>query len=103
MEQQSLDITVAIPDDYILVKKVDWEEMVERQLMGKQWNMKDLREATGGRDVNWLKEHILYPYRDELDVKQGGFVRYPEASGVPWKFGAAKMSEWLESNLEKVM
>jgi phage pi2 protein 07 len=99
---QTLDVKVAIPDDYILIKKVEWEEHLSRELTGKQWGMKELEEATG-RKSNWLKENVLYPYRDELDVMSGGFVRYPEKSGSPWKFGALKMSAWLEDNLERVM
>lgn len=99
---QTLDIKVSIPEDYVLVKKIEWEQMLESQLAGKQWSMKDLEELTG-RKTNWLKDNVLYPYREELDVDNGGFVRYPEVSGSPWKFGAAKMAQWLEENMGKVM
>lgn len=99
---QTLDVKVAIPEEYVLIRKVDWEKMLETKLTGKQWNMKDLEVHTG-RKNNWLKENILYPYKDELDVNNGGFVRYPEISGSPWKFGAAKMTQWLEDNMRKVM
>lgn len=99
---QSLNITVVIPEEYVLVTKVEWEEMLDQKLKGKQWNMKDLEKHTR-RSNNWLKENTLYPNRQELDIKEGGFVRYPKSSGSPWKFGAYRMGEWLEAHIDKII
>lgn len=99
---QTLDVKIAIPEDYVLVKRIDFERQIKNDLTGIQWSMADLESATG-RKSNWLKENVLYVYRDELDINNGGFVRYPEKSGSPWKFGAKRMKEWMEENLERVM
>jgi len=99
---QTLDITVSIPSDYVLIKKSDWDEAVGQKLIGKQWTMKDLENHTN-RSNNWLKDNLLYPYRNELDIVLGGFVRYPNTKGQPWRFGALEMANWLEENKRRVL
>ena len=99
---QNLQVTVAIPPDYILVEKVKYDELNDQNLIGRQWSMDDLKEATN-HSAEWLKVNVLYPHRDELDVLNGGFVRYPLAKGQPWRFGAKRMSDWLEEHLEEVL
>lgn len=88
--KQELSVTITVPDEYILIKKIEWEEMIENQLSGRQWEMKDLVERIG-RNLQWFKDNILYAYKNELSTARGGFVKYPESKGMPWKFGAAKM------------
>lgn len=99
---QKLDIQIAIPEDYVLIRKVEWEKMLSEQLSGKHWTMKDLEQHTQRSSI-WLKENVLYPHRQELDIKEGGFVRFPDGPGSPWKFGTVKMMNWLEENLERVL
>lgn len=99
---QTLDITVSIPSDYVLIKRTEWDEAVSQKLVGRQWTMKDL-EAHTNRSNNWLKENVLYPYRNELDIAQGGFVRYPVVTGKPWRFSALDMANWLEENKRRVL
>lgn len=99
---QTLDITVSIPNDYVLIKRTDWEEAVNQKLTGKQWTMKELENHTN-RSNKWLKENVLYPYRDELDIAQGGFVKYPSVTGQPWRFSALDMANWLEENKSRIL
>lgn len=99
---QTIDITVSIPSDYVLVKKIEWDEAVNQKLVGRQWSMQDLENHTN-RSNKWLKEHVLYPYRDELDIAQGGFVRYPVVTGKPLRFSALDMAVWLQENKERVL
>lgn len=99
---QTLEVKVSIPEDFVLVKKVEYDELLSADLTGQTWNMSDLREATD-RSTDWLKENILYPNRKELDIENGGFVKYPENKGQRWRFGAKKMSQWLEENMQEVL
>lgn len=99
---QTLDLEVTIPEEYVLINKDELQQRLNASLTGKIWTMKDLEQQTK-RSNDWLKEKILFPYRKELDVNNGGFVRYPEKQGSPWKFGAYKMSQWLEQNLDKII
>lgn len=99
---QTLEVKVAIPDDMVIIKKIEYQELLNSVSSQLVWSMKDL-ERVCGRSDDWIKEKILYPYREELDVQLGGFVRYPSAKGQPWKIGAKQMRNWIEENLEKVI
>ncbi|MEC6747364.1 DUF771 domain-containing protein [Marinilactibacillus sp. XAAS-LB27] len=99
---QVLEARIPIPDGYVLIAKEELDKAFEESLLGRYWEMKDLSNRTG-RSPQWLKETILYPFKDELDIKRGGFVRYPEGKGSPWKFGAMQMATWLEENLEAIL
>lgn len=99
---QTLQVNIPVPADMVLIKRVDYEDMLTRVEREKIWNMNDLEDITG-RGQRWLKENILYVYRDELDLMQGGFVKYPEKQGEQWKFEARRMSDWLDAHLKEVM
>lgn len=102
MNKQQLNVTLSIPipEDMILIKKVELEQLKEKVLIGVYWSMKDLEERTGKKN-EWLKENILYKqsFKKQLDVKnRGGFVYYPQVRGEKWVFLASKMSQFLEDN-----
>lgn len=102
MSTQTLKVEIDIPKEYQVIDRTEFEKLVNNQLIGKVWGMKDLENHVG-RSNDWLKEKLLYPYRPELDVLNGGFVTYPTRQGERWRFGALKMSKWLEKNIEKIM
>ena len=99
---QTLTATIPIPDDMVIIKKIEYQKLLDSVSSQLVWSMKDLEKALGRSD-DWIKEKILYPYREELDVQLGGFVRYPITKGQPWKIGAKQMRNWIEENLEKVI
>lgn len=99
---QTLTATISIPDDMVIIKKVEYEELLDSVSSQLVWSMKDFEKVLGRTD-DWIKEKILYPHKKELDVQLGGCVRYPSAQGQPWKIGAKQMRTWIEENLEKVI
>lgn len=103
MQQLSVSLTIPIPDDSVLISKVELEQLKTNELHGVYWNMKDLERRTGRKQL-WLKENVLYPtkFRKELDVQNNGFVSYPITSGQPWVFRATKMAEFLERNFHLI-
>lgn len=96
---QTLDVQIKIPENYVLITKSNHEKYLEQELIGRIWNMKDLEERTN-RSSNWLRKNILEvpEFRKELEE----FVLFPRTQGQPWKFGALKMSQWLEENQELI-
>lgn len=94
-----MEISVEVPREYI---DEYIQSAIDESLEGRTWNMKQLEMHTN-RSAQWLKANVLYPRREELDYLKGGFVRFPDKQGQPWKFGAKRMSEWLEDNLELVL
>lgn len=97
MQQLQVSLSIPVPEDMILIQKVEFEEMRANGLKGVYWNMKDLEQRTT-RKSEWIKENILYPsrFRKILDAEHGGFVFYPKAKGQTWVFQASKMAEFLE-------
>lgn len=95
-------IQIVVPSEFKIVEAAEYEELKNRDLMGKTWSIKDLQERLQMNHPDTVKEKVLYPFRDELDVSKGGFVRYPKVQGKKWAIQASKMSEWLEKNWNKV-
>lgn len=96
---QVLAVEIKIPDDHVLMTKQNHEKLIENDLVGRVWSMKQLEERTN-RSGLWLRKNILEvpQYKGELQE----FVHYPETQGQTWKFGALKMSKWLEENQELI-
>ncbi|NUJ32929.1 DUF771 domain-containing protein, partial [Pseudoalteromonas sp. 2103] len=62
MQQLSVTLNIPVPEDSIIIKKVEYEELKQNELQGVYWNMKDL-EGKINRKHEWIKENILYPSR----------------------------------------
>lgn len=94
-------------DDYIKdyvrqVVKEELENIKSRDLPGKQWVLDDLCQYIG-RSKNWVKDEILLPNKETLDVECGGFVRYPKGKGSSYRMSEVKMKQWLDENTEKAL
>lgn len=103
MQQLSVNITIPIPSDSVIISRVELEELKQAQLHGIYWSMKELENRLNYKS-EWIKENILYPskFRKTLDVKTGGFVFYPQSKGQTWSFQASKMANFLEKNFPKI-
>jgi|SRR5690625_1767073 len=96
-QQLNVSLSIPIPEDQILISRVELQELKKESLSGVYWTMKDLEERVGKKQL-WIKENILFPTRFKkiLDIDNGGFVYYPERSGQTWSFQANKMAEFLD-------
>jgi phage pi2 protein 07 len=103
MQHINVQLAIPIPDDCILIKKVEWEEMKKSELEGVYWSMQDLESRVSRKQV-WIKENILYPprFKKILDIENGGFVFYPKAKGQNWSFQASRMTVFLEKNFSEI-
>lgn len=103
MQKLNVELSIDISTDYVLITKVEYEELQKNRLQGVYWTMKDLEQRVGKKHF-WLKENILYPaqFRKELDANQGGFVYYPKKTGHHCIFQATKMAEFLDSNFHRI-
>lgn len=97
MQSLAVKLTIPIPEDQVLISKVELSELKDQATKGRYWTLKDVELHTGYKGP-WLKDNILYQpkFRKILDVEYGGFVYYPRASGEKWTFLASKMTEFLE-------
>lgn len=104
MEQRfKIELEVKIPNAYVVITKVEYEELQHDRLVGRYWTMQDLENQIGKKQV-WIKENILYPskFKEQLDVSVGGFIYYPKAKGEKWSFQATKMAKFLDDNFYKI-
>lgn len=103
MQQLQVNLTVPVPENYVLISKVEFEELQQERLSGIYWSMKDLENRINKKH-EWIKANILYPskFREVLDVKNGGFVYYPEVTGEKWSFQASKMAKFLDDNFHSI-
>jgi len=103
MQQLSVNLTIPIPSDSILISKVELEELKQSQLQGVYWSMKDLEKRINYKS-EWIKENILYPtkFRKILDVEYGGFVFYPKSKGQTWSFKASEMAKFLDKHFQTI-
>lgn len=103
MQQLTVQLSIPIPADSVLISRVELEELKKNELSGVYWSMKDLELRTN-RKNEWIKDNILYPsrFRKILDVEHGGFVFYPKAKGQTWSFQASKMAEFLDKHFSQI-
>jgi phage pi2 protein 07 len=103
MQTLKLNVNVTIPDEFVIISKVELEELEKQNLLGKYWSMKDLENHTNKKH-EWIKENILYPsrFRKVLDVDNGGFVYYPKSKGQTWSFHALKTAEFLDKHFQLI-
>lgn len=106
IKELEIDLRVTIPDDYVLLKKVDYLKLKKTNKeaeKGRWWTMSDLEKRLG-RSREWIRENILLipEFKKILDVENDGFVYYPRNQGESWAFLASKMSEFLEDNFNDI-
>lgn len=103
MQKLNVELSIPIPSEYVLINKVELEELKEESLSGVYWTMKDI-EIRINKKSEWIKENILYPsrFRKLLDVDNRGFVYYPQKQGQTWSFQANKMAHFLDNNFPNI-
>ncbi|ALC80421.1 DUF771 domain-containing protein [Bacillus gobiensis] len=103
MQHLNVNLTIPIPEDSVLISKVELKELKKQELAGVYWNMKDLEQRIR-RKSEWIKENILYPtqFRKVLDSENGGFVFYPKSKGQSWSFQASRMADFLDMHFNKI-
>lgn len=103
MQTLNVTLNIPIPDEFVVITKVELEKLEKQNLLGRYWSMKDL-EIHINKKHEWIKDNILYPdrFRKILDIENGGFVYYPKSRGQTWSFHALKMVEFLDKNFSSI-
>ncbi len=103
MQQLQVNMTITIPEEYVLITKVEFGQLQQEKLSGQYWTMKNLEKRVG-KEWRWIKDNILYSprFKKILDVNNGGFVYYPEGRGKNWSFHASKMAQFLDDNFHLI-
>lgn len=98
MANQSIELKVTIPEDYVLFKKEELNKLIEKADERVWISFYDLETITGlGRNK---LDTILKRYRAELDISNGGPVKYPD--GGRWSIEKDGMKKWLKDNHSRI-
>ncbi|WP_179135361.1 DUF771 domain-containing protein [Mammaliicoccus sciuri] len=95
---QTIQATINIPPDYVLIKKVEHEQLVERQAIAM--TMKEVCEEFQ-RDRTWVKKNVMdKPYFRRKIEK---FSQFPEGKNGQYRFHRRKMLNFIDEYYEEII
>lgn len=79
MQKIKAEVVITIPDDMVIITRVEYEQLKQNELHGIYWSMKELEKRVNKKS-EWIKENILYPlkFRKILDSKNEGVYITPK-------------------------
>lgn len=97
---QSLDVQIHIPEDFILIKKVEYEDLIKNDLTGKYLSVKDICKLTG-KSQTFIRDNLL---KDPKRLKEiEAFSHFPQSQGDHWAFKAKEMREYLDKEFLPIL
>lgn len=101
---QKINVEIIIPANFVLISKIEHERLHEEADIGRWWTLQDVLDRTN-RSRDWFKKNILFHprYKKKIDVKNGGFVKYPSGGRDSYLFLPSKTKEFLENNFAELL
>lgn len=94
----TIDPVASLLTDYVLVKRDELDKIIAQSDKSVWVDFAKLEEMTG---ISRKKlDTILRRYREELDIKNGGPVKFPD--GGRWSIEKDGMQKWLKENHSRV-
>ncbi|ANS02501.1 hypothetical protein DS56701_06 [Lactococcus phage 56701] len=87
-------ISVLIPEDKVLVDKVEYQELKEKDFDG--WVGMDVFIKKSNRSIPTVSKVLRKPdLRKRISVENGGWVYYPNGKGDNWSFRFKEMMNFI--------
>lgn len=105
-EKQVFNIEVPIPDDLILISKVEYVELLNQNDRGQWWTIDKVVDLLGMSKSKLVNTILLNPkWKQEIDIglNPEGFVVYPETKGQPYRFLATKTREYFQTHFASIL
>lgn len=101
---QKINAEITIPSDLILISKIEYEELQDNADIGRWWTLKDVLSRIN-RERDWFKQNVLFnpKYKKRIDVKNGGFVKYPIGGRDSYLFLPSRTKDFLEENFSELL
>ena len=101
---QKINVEITIPENLVLISKIEYEQLQNDSDIGRWWTLQDVLDRTN-RSRDWLKNNILFHprYKKIIDVKNGGFVKFPNGGRDTYLFLPSKTKEFLEDNFSELL
>ena len=105
-DKQVFNIEVPIPEDLILISKIEYVELLNQNERGQWWTIDKVEELLSISKTKLVNDILLNPtIKKEIDIEQSpdGFVSYPKTKGSPYRFLARKTREYFDTNYQKIL
>lgn len=103
---QYLEAKIPIPDDYVIISKVEYEELMKADDVGRWMSLKEVLDRIN-RKYDWFSLKVLKNprYRNRIDASRSsnGFVYYPRGGKDKYLFLKSKTIEFLEENFAEIL
>lgn len=104
--QQFLEAKIPVPEDYVIISKVEYEELLQSDSLGRWMTLKEVLDRIN-RKYDWFSQKVLKNprYRNRIDISKSskGFVYYPGEGNDKYLFLKSKTLEFLEENFGEIL
>lgn len=104
--QQFLEAKIPVPEDYVIISKVEYEELLQAESLGRWMTLKEVLDRIN-RKYDWFSKKVLKNprYRNRIDISKSseGFVYYPGEGNDKYLFLKSKTLEFLEENFGEIL
>lgn len=106
MMAQFLEAKIPVPDDYVIISKVEYEELKKADDVGRWMTLPEVLERIN-RKYDWFSSKVLKnpKYRKVIDIEKcaNGFVYYPAEGRDTYLFLSSKTLAFLEENFASIL
>lgn len=100
--QQTLSVSIPIPDTHVLIEKTEYEDL-QNLTLNPIWDMKDLKQKLKMSSDDTVKDKLLYNPKFMKELKEKGIVHYPNEDFNRWRFNARKMNAFIDEHFEAIL
>lgn len=97
-----LKVPFEVPQGFVMVKEEDLEKLLEEDQESATGNRAWLFRRLGVSNHK-LNQLLLDPFRDELDMKNGGMIHYSEGKGDELIVYISEFNKWFDDNFRRVL
>lgn len=97
MQALKAEVVIQVPNDKVLIDKVEYKELKKEREIGLTWSLRDLkRELNIRKNPTWITEMVLKPHRKEIE----DWCIFKEGVGGKngYRIQPSKAREWFEKN-----
>ena len=103
MQTIEASVSIKIPEEYVLVKRTELQELKDETERGVTWGLADMkRELHIPKSLPWIREAVLKPNRQEIDRKNGGWCVFGEGTGHRYSVQPSGARKWFEENWKRI-
>lgn len=103
MQTIEANVSIKVPEEYVLVKRTELQELKDETERGVTWGLADMKRELGiPKSLEWIREVLLKPNRQEIDRENGGWCVFGEGRGHRYSIQPSGAREWFEENWKRI-